>query len=217
MKGGEKFAFSIMMIDKMRCPNCGASNHAHQSKPLKKTRSRWQPVHRSRNSEDYPLPSISLHPTCQSRLMGSPSTTMRVKCDGCPSAFNCLTGNVDDGNGIVMETQEEMSERLEKQKNKAQAQLAAKELKDKQEMFEKMRDKLGKLGFSYEFKSGIWYARFAGTLWKLDTNDRSAILTGNYNTSKTIVIKNTLTKRKIQLSEIQKFLEESMLDVLRKA
>ena len=213
MNSGDKFAFSIMMIDRMRCPNCGAANKQHLAKPLKKTRSRWQPVHRSRNSEDYPLPSISLHPICQRRLMGSFSTQMFVKCEGCPSAFNCLTGNVDDGNGIIKETQEEALERQAKKVEKAKAQVAAKELKDAEDKLKADVEKFEKSGLIFYKKNNVLYAKFYGTIWKLGSLDEQAILNNSWHTPKTTVIKNSLIKRNIDLSMAGKVLKWKLLSL----
>ena len=143
-------------------------------------------------------------------------------CDGCPSAFNCLTGNVDDGSHkeeipFARPPVELANEEAAMKIKEAEEKAAELELKKAEQEFENLKRKLGKLGFCYEFRNGEWCARFGGTIWKLSQDDTLAILAGDYNTQKTITIKNTFNKRNIDLSMAEKLLRKSMLKVMETA
>lgn len=208
---GKKFAFSHFQLEKMSCPHCGATNRSNIPKrPLKQTRGRWQPKRRSMDTDDYSPPSIVLHPICQKRIIGSISSIegIRVECEGCPSAFNCLTGNVDDG--TITESAFEIQEAKDRAKAKAveDAKIKAVENKVNEDKLylKQLRDKLGNLNFCYVFQNNLCYARFGGTVWKLDRDDEKAILEQTWHTPKTIVIKNTFLKREIKPIMAQKLL-----------
>jgi hypothetical protein len=192
----------MFLVDNMTCPNCGASNKTKKFKPLKKTRSRWQPKRRSIDMDEYDTPSIVLHDDCRSRLCGSISTRVSVICDGCPSAFNCLTGNVDDGftsDNLVEKIKEEKSAQIEKAKIQAEDT----KKRDEYNKFLKLVDSLKKLGFSYSITDGQNYARFGGTVWKLAEEDKKAILDNSWHTPKTMVMKNTFVKHDISLELVR--------------
>jgi len=200
LKGGEKIAFSVFLVDKMKCPHCGAMNTPRELKPLKHTRSRWQPKRRSMETSDYPEPNVTLHEDCQHRLINGESG-FRVMCEGCPSAFNCLTGNVDDGNGEDVDWVEARKKaRIEEAKEKI------KKIDDDKikEDIKKLKLALGKAGLSCYCQNDKYYIKFCGTVWKLSEEDKQAIIEDSWHTPKTTVIKATLTNRNINLTEVRK-------------
>jgi len=190
----EKQAFSSVMLDKMRCPHCGAGEAPRKPlKPLKKTRGLYQPKRRSMDTSDYPMPTLTLHDECQKRLHGNIAYgTVKVDCDGCPSSFNCLTGNIDDGLTI----EEDKAKRVEEAKKKVA------EEDRKKETLRIKKVESGLCGFSCSVKNGVVHAKFAGTIWKLSSEDEKAILENTWNTEKTKIIKATLDKRQVDLSSV---------------
>lgn len=205
---GKKFAFRHFMLEKMFCSHCGASNIQHiPKKPLRKTRGRYQPVRRSVDPyENGYTPAIVLHSLCQKRLVGNPMSIegMEIVCEGCPDAFNCFTGNVDDGSLNTSEySQDRKDTKIKEQKEivvEAKVKTAEKKRNDELDFLEQLRDQMGKVGFSYRFHNGLTYAHFGGTIWKLGDEDEKAILEQTWHTSKTKVIKNTLNNREIKLT-----------------
>jgi len=195
---GKKFAFSHFIVDKMKCPHCGASNRSSiPRKPLKQSRGRWQPKRRSVDTDDYTPQAIILHPLCQKRLSGDFRTGLEVVCDGCKSVFNCWTGNIDDGS---LETDDPQFA-VEKRKDdvaKAKEVVADKKRDDELKWLNDLRVRMGKLGFGYEFKKQTWYARFGGTIWKLTDNDVQAIRNATWGTPQTMVIKRTFDNKGVK-------------------
>jgi len=163
------------------------------------------------DTDDYSPPSIVLHPICQKRIVGNPMSIegMQVMCEGCPSAFNCLAGNVDDGTLTenVIDQQEAREREKAKAVEEAKAKAAENKKRDEQLYLKKLRDTLGSWGFGYVFQNGLCYARFGGTVWKLDAEDIKAIMEQTWHTPKTTVIKNTLDKRQIKPAMAQKLLQ----------
>lgn len=206
-----KIAFSMFVVDNQTCPNCGAMNRTKKFAPLKKTRSRWQPKRRSMDMDEYALPDIVLHPDCQSRLCGSISIgKVTVICDGCPSSFNCLTGNVDEG--FTSATQEDYKDKTNAinaaKIEEAEKRLAEIKKRDEAEALIKLRDELGRRGFYYFATYGQMFARFNGTIWKLSKEDEKAILDNTWHTPKTIVMKNTFANRGLDLDSARKLLSQ---------
>lgn len=193
-----KFAFAHLILNKMSCPHCHASNYAKALKPLKKTRGRYQPKRKSLG-EDYELPNVILHPDCRSRVVGNPMNIggIQVACEGCRSVFNCWTGNVDDG-----DYNSPLEKSIEERREEARAKVAVAETKrdDELEYLNQLRTKMGKIGFRYEFGKEAWYARFGGTTWKLADDDVQAIRNHTWDTPHTIIIKRTFDKKGVKLA-----------------
>jgi len=154
----------------MRCPNCHASNY-HVTPPTRKGRgyAGWQ-------NDDRSAPTIILHPDCQNRFTGT-----GVVCDGCYSMFNCLTGNIDDGAKIEERTE-----------TAPQVSIKEIEQEDKAKKLNLLQKSLLISDFSYVGKDNILYAKYKGTIWKLDKDDIHAIINNTWDTDKTKVIKNSL-------------------------
>ncbi len=194
---GRKFALHHMILDKMKCPHCGASNWNRTLRPLKKTRNRYQPKRRSVSDLDYTPPNIIVHPDCQKRLVGSVYSPegYRVICDGCKSKFNCWTGNVDDG-----DYNSPLEKSREQQVAEAKVIVEKKRQEDAVKALQELRERLGKVGFGYQFKKETWYAKFGGTVWKLTPQDIEAILRATWETAQTTVINRTFQKRGVNPS-----------------
>lgn len=190
------------MLDDMVCPHCGSRNHQREPKPLRRTRSRWQPKHMSREEGDYQ--PITVSEICQKRLMVSFGSRMvaEVVCEGCPSAFNCLTGNIDDGIPDTVVPEDNKA----KQIAEAKVVVEKKEKEDKLAQVKRNIESLAKLGFTYYTDGGKCYAKFRGTIWKLSDDDVKSIMCNSWNTPKTMAMKNTLINRKIDLSKAQEIL-----------
>ena len=190
-KENDKRAFSNLILDDMRCPYCGCSNREVKLAPLKHTRGRWQPKRRSRDTDEVFQP-IVLSSICQSRVALTYGESMfEVVCDGCPSAFNCLTGNIDDG---VVEP-EDIKDKFKKI-DEAKEKLLDKQKEEEKLRLKKIEDGLRNQGFAF-VKLSDWYAKFRGTNWKLSDDDIKAITENTWHTPKTMTIKNTLTNHKI--------------------
>lgn len=179
----------------MKCPHCGASNRSKILKPLKETRSRYQPKRRSVSDENAP-PNIILHQDCRSRLSGSIYSPKgyEVICEGCKCIFNCWTGNIDDGEYVAP-----IEKSAEEKRKEAILKVEDKKRNDELQWLQDLRNRLGKVGFCYEFRKQAWYARFGGTTWKLTDDDIEAIRNYTWDTPQTIVIKRTFEKRGIAL------------------
>lgn len=192
-----KFAFAHLILNKMSCPNCGASNRTKPLKPLKKTRGRYQPRRKSLG-EDAVMPDVILHTDCRTRIVGNPMNIggIQVACEGCRSVFNCWTGNVDDG-----DYNSPLEKSIEERREEARVKIAVAETKrdDELDYLNHLRTKMGKIDFGYEFGKGAWYARFGGTTWKLDNEDVTAIRSGHWNTIKTRIIERTLQNRRVSV------------------
>jgi hypothetical protein len=74
-------------FSKWRCPYCGVHN------TRTKARGGW---YRGGDTDEIQQPIVASR-ECQARIRGGIDSGFSVVCDGCPSAFQCLTGNVDDG------------------------------------------------------------------------------------------------------------------------
>jgi hypothetical protein len=197
------FAFSHLLVNKMSCPNCGATNRGALSvaseRYSKHYRTRYQPRPRAATGEeDYIPPNIILHPDCQKRVCGSSMNVggLQVICEGCPQVFNCWTGNVDDGlcneahvpeKPVIIKTAQERLIETNRQLELAN--------------LNHLREKLGKEKFGYERKNNQWYCRYAGTIWKLSDDDVASIKSGEFGTPVTKVIKQTLDKHSISLAQ----------------
>ena len=191
---GKKFGFSHLIMDRMKCAFCGASNASRVLRPLKKTRNRYQPKRRMVSDDDAP-PSIVLHQDCRSRLTGSLYSPegYEVVCEGCKCVFNCWTGNVDDGEYIAPITTS-----MDEQRKEAVIKVEKKKVDDELQWLLDERKKMGKLGFSYEFRKQTWYARFGGTIWKLNPDDVQSIRECTWDTPQTIIIKRTFDNKGIK-------------------
>jgi len=189
----KKFAFSHLIMDKMKCPNCGASNWHLTNKSKKKVNSRggYSRGYAGFNNTERPEPNIIVHPDCRQRLVGdfySPDG-LDVCCDNCKSVFNCWTGNVDDGdyNAPLVKS-------IDNQREEAKIRMADKKRNDELLRLQSLRRKMGTIGFGYEFRQ-VWYARFGGTVWKLTNDDTKAISNYTWDTPQTIIIKRTFDNK----------------------
>ena len=192
--------FVNLDLRNMRCPHCSACNQEQNLKPLKKTRHRYQPKRRSADTDEIYQP-IVLSDICRSRMCCSFGNQIKfeVVCDGCPSAFNCLSGNVDDG---VLEDLAEEKKVVRKQEVEvAKVKVVDKIVEDNKAKFIQVKASLGKMGWDYEMHANR--LKCGGTIWKLDNEDRQAIVDGSWHTPKTIVIKNTFRNKGIDLSLAQ--------------
>lgn len=200
MERADKVVFSILVLNKIKCPNCGAGERTRTLKPLRQSRCRWQPKRRSLDTSDYPEPIIVLHDDCQTRLHHLDGK-YSVVCDGCPSAFNCLSGNIDDGANI----EDDIDKRRAKKVDEAKKYMARVNKQELDLKFKKIEQGLGQ--FSYQINGLVIYAQFGGTLWKLSEEDKQAILSNSWDTEKTKIIKTTLDKRSIDLSSAAEVLK----------
>jgi len=164
------------------------------------------------DTDDYAPPAIILHEQCQKRLCGNPMSIegMEVMCEGCPSAFNCLTGNVDDGSLKSKEYAEDNTQALADMRAKlvedAKVKVAEKKRDDEKDILKRLRLSLGNLGFRFIFQNGMTYARYQGTVWKLDMEDRRAIIAQTWHTEKAETIRKTLSNHGIKPMLAQKLL-----------
>ena len=183
-----KFALHHIIMDRMRCPHCHASNWRPTKKGKGKGYAGW-------GNYDMPEPNIIVHPDCRSRMSGSLYSPegLQVVCEGCKSVFNCLTGNVDDGDYVSP-----LEKNIEQKREEAKIVLAKKKQNDERNYLEKLRRYFGSLGFGYAYRKATWYCYFGSTTWKLDANDIEAICTCTWSTPKTMVIKKTLDKREVK-------------------
>ncbi len=184
-----KFNLTHFVIDKMSCPNCHASNwHMHNGS------SRWH----EEDNDGYREPAIVVFEACQKRMVGNVFSPegMSVNCDGCRHAFNCLTGNVDDGQ-LETDDPDYVQKRAAEKLEKAKQAVAKKVRDDALEALNQLRKRMGKINFGYEFKNQMWYCRFGGTVWKLTDDDVQAICTSKWCSPNTTVIKRTFDKKGI--------------------
>ena len=77
---------------------------------------------------------------------------------------------------------------------------------EEDEKFQRLRKRLGNLGFGYEFMANGLYAKFGGTRWKLNVADLRAIVNLAWNTPSTKVIKRTLDKRGVDVALLRTLL-----------
>lgn len=186
-----KFALHHVVMDKMRCPYCDASNSHLVPKP-KKGKGKGRRGYAGWDAPDRPEPNIIVHPNCQKRIMGSINSAqgLYVKCEGCESVFNCWTGNVDDGlyDAPLVKPPDVAA---------AKARVAEKERDDELEWLKELRKRLEKVGFSYLFQKQAWYATLGGTTWKLTEDDIESIRKFWWGTPQTMTIKRTFDKRGI--------------------
>lgn len=189
-----KFAFAHM-TDKMQCQLCGAKNQYNVAKKsIKKSRGRWQGRRPSIDTWEYSNPVVEMHSLCQQRVAGSMFSKegMQVMCNGCPSYFNCYTGNIDDGIDVPEESKEKKIERAKEELVKIQS-------REFDANYEKIR-KWGKLNMlTVELKDGVWRIKYAGTIWKLLNDDIKAIREGTWQTKNTTTISRTLERRNISV------------------
>jgi len=183
----KKRAIHGVQLNKMECPHCHATNAGYKSG------GRWNPF--SQEVTDVNIPPIILHPQCRPHVWGSVTSAKGLSCEcdkTCKSFFNCWTGNVDDGtyNVPVEPTYEERVE-------KAKAHVEKKKELDRVVNLNKLRKECGNIGLSFRCENGLWYAQFGGTKWKLTKDDLLSILKLLWDTDKTMMIRNTLEKRKI--------------------
>ena len=186
-----KFALHHIVMDKMTCPHCHASNW----RPVRKVSKGRGRGYAGWDTADSPEPNIIVHPDCRSRMCGSINSPegLQVVCDGCRSVFNCLTGNVDDGDYNAP-----LTKSIEVQREEAKVVVAKKKRDDELKGLQNLRNMMGKMGFGYAFKKQTWYARFGGTVWKLANNDIEAIRNYTWDTPQTIVIKRTFDNKGVK-------------------
>jgi len=187
-----KFAFTHFILDKMICPYCHASNCHLLPTKIKRGRNKGLSRGYAGWNADRPQPNIILHQDCRSRLSGSMDTGYEVVCEGCPCVFNCWTGNVDDGEHIPP-----IGKTPETKKEEAVVKVAVKKRDEQLEQLQNLREKMGKVGLSYETKNGFGYCRLGGTIWKLLTEDLASVRDNSWATAKTSVIKRSLDNKKI--------------------
>ncbi len=181
----KKFAMHHLVLDKMKCPHCGASNWGYKSG------GGWNPF--SREIGEIREPNIIVHPQCRPHIGGNFNSPegMVCYCDKtCKSFFNCLTGNVDDGD-YVAPLEKSREERIAE----AKAYVEKKKQDDAVKAFKSLRDRLGKENFGYQFRKEMWYARYGGTIWKLSPQDVEAIIKETWQTPQTQIIHKSITKR----------------------
>ena len=185
-----KFAFHHIVMDKMSCPHCHASNWHPVSKSKSKGKgyAGWQ-------SYDCTEPNIIVHPDCRPRMSGSIYSPegLQVVCKGCKCVFNCLTGNVDDGDYISP-----LTKSIDEQRAEAVIKMQEKKRDDELQWLQDARKRMGKVGFSYEFRKQTWYAKFGGTVWKLTSDDVQSIRKCTWDTPQTIIIKRTFDNKGIK-------------------
>lgn len=164
--------------------------------------------------DEYDVPNIVLHTLCQSRICGNISSGhTTVVCDGCPSAFNCLTGNVDDGLvdkvGAEERQDRKIIQKVELIKEAEEKVAEAKRKATEKHMLD-LAATLRKQGFSFgvPIDNLGWSARYCGTVWKLDTEDLKAILDNSWHTPKTVVMKNTFSNRKLNPDSVRELLSQ---------
>ena len=183
----KKFAFSHLLLDKMKCPYCGASNWGYRSG------GKWNPF--SREVSEINIPNIIVHPQCQPHVSGNLFSPEGLTCHcdkTCKSFFNCLTGNVDDGDYIAP-----LEKSREEQVADAKAYMKKKAQEDAVKAFNQLRERLGKENFGYQFRKETWYAKYGGTIWKLTEQDIDAILKSKWDTATTQIIHKTLQRRSV--------------------
>ena len=175
----------------MSCPHCHASNW-RPTRKVSKGRGRG---YAGWDTADIPEPNIIVHPDCRSRMSGSINSPegLQVVCEGCKSVFNCLTGNVDDGDYNAP-----LTKSIEVQREEAKVVVAKKKRDDELQWLQEHRKRMGKMGFSYEFKKQAWYARFGGTVWKLTPDDVKAIRSCTWDTPQTMIIKRTFDNKGVK-------------------
>ncbi len=181
----KKFGIHHLILDKMKCPHCGASNYGYRSG------GKWNPF--SREMSDVNEPAVIVHPQCRPFIGGNLLSPEGISCNctkACKSFFNCWTGNVDDGDYQVP-----VEKSREEQVKDAKAYMEKKRKDDAQKALENLRVRLGKIGFGYEFKPKGVYARYGGTVWVLSDKDVESILRNTWDAAQTIVIYRTFRKR----------------------
>jgi len=169
----------------MKCPHCGASNWGYKSG------GKWNPF--SRDIGEIREPNIIVHPQCRPHIGGNFNSPegMVCYCDKtCKSFFNCMTGNVDDGDYVVP-----LEKSREEQVADAKAYMKKKTQEDAVKAFNQLRERLGKDNFGYQFRKEMWYAKYGGTIWKLTEQDVDAILKSKWDTATTQIIHKTLQRR----------------------
>lgn len=206
----KKFAFSHLILNKMKCPHCGASNQ-HLLTKVKKGKSRSS---RSRgyagwdSDSNRPEPNIIVHPDCRARLIGNIGSPngLEVHCEGCKCIFNCWTGNVDDGDYVSP-----LTKSIDVQREEAIVKVQEKKRDDDLQWLQDSRKRMGKIGFGYEFRKQVWYARFGGTVWKLTNDDVQAIRNSTWDTPQTMIIKRTFYNKGVKLILAKSLLMWEML------
>lgn len=188
-----KLAFTAIfyLLDKIACPHCNATNRIKRPKPLKQTSARWQPKHKASNPDDYDEPpTIVLFDECRKRWRGSDCS-----CEGCPSVFNCLTGNIDDGK---LETDDpNYVEKKEAEKAELRQRAIDKGKLDKEvALLTRVRAMLGAKGISITTYNSFTYVKIGGTTWKLLPADIEAIGGLTWDTEQTSIIQKTLIRKK---------------------
>ncbi len=197
-----RLAFTAIFhyLDQIACPHCNATNKIKRPKPLKETGARWQPKHRSTSPDDYDgPPSIVLFHECRKRWNGS-----GVNCEGCPFRFNCLTGNVDDGQ---LETDDpDYVEKKEAEKDSRNREIVEqyKQRQRKQKLLE-VRNYLAKKGVTCDNAMRV---TIGGTTWKLSDVDIVSIKTDTWETDKTRTIKKSLVNKNIGLKYLRYLISE---------
>lgn len=182
----KKKVFNIQhfILNKMHCPNCGAG---------------------AGNA------NIVLHADCRKRLSGSPLNIdgFQVHCEGCPSIFNCFTGNVDDGHiEPLKETAEHLKEEANKRLDKIKQDVDT-------EKATQLKTNLKAAGVSFRFAKQYWYLKFLNTIWKLGHDDVLAILNDTWDTERTRIVAHVLTKKRISLLVVTKVFKMEMSAVER--
>jgi hypothetical protein len=154
--------------------------------------SRWH----EEDNDGYRAPNIVVFSECQKRMIGSPFSPegYQVECKGCRHAFNCLTGNVDDGQ-LETDDPDYVASRRKEVVEKAKQTLAKKVRDDELEALNQLRSRMGKVNFGYEFKKETWYCRFGGTIWKLTEDDIQSICASKWGSPNTAIIKRTFDKK----------------------
>jgi len=193
-----KFAIHHLQLDKMQCPHCGASNRGYRSG------GKWNPF--NQELSETREPNIIVHPQCRPHISFS-SGELICNCDkSCKSYFNCWTGNVDDGDYVAP-----LEKPIEERRKEAKALMEKKQKDDKIQYLNQLRVNLSKIGFCYEFKNGLVYCRFGGTVWKLNSDDTEAIHSQTWSTPTTTIIKRTFDNRSINPSLARLLLDTELL------
>lgn len=196
-----KFAMHHIILDKMKCPHCGASNWGYKSG------GKWNPF--SRDMGEVREPNIIVHPQCRPHIGGTINSPEGLTCNcdkSCKSYFNCWTGNVDDGDYVVP-----LEKSREEQVADAKVYMEKKNKDDAAKALLNLRARMGKIGFGYEFKPKGTYARYGGTVWVLDRVDLEAILKSTWDTAKTHVIHTTFIRKGINPSLAKTLLHGELL------
>jgi len=190
----KNFAFSHIILGKMKCPYCGASNgHLDNYKKIgnKKTTKRG---YAGWGSGERQAPNISLHSDCRKRLFGNVTSGFRVVCKGCPSFFNCWSGNVDDGMASTPIKEEKIIP--------AKKDIVKRTVDD---YTAKLKKYMKSIDFTIYEKDDKRYIKHANTIWKIGKEDSEVIINDTWNTNKTREIEKTLNKLKIDKKVFVRF------------